>query len=99
MEIVFQDDSLDRLETDAEYDGGLPAAVVRSYRKRLQAIRAASDERDLYAIRSHRFKKLKGKKSHQHAMRLNNQWRLVVEIREGSPKNLIAVIAVEDYHR
>ena len=98
MEVEFRDDSLDRLETDSDSDGGFSEAVVRAYRKRLQAIRAASDERDLYAIRSHRLKKLKGKRAHQHSMRLNDQWRLVLEVKKSRPKNVIVVVAIEDYH-
>jgi len=32
-------------------------------------------------------------------MKLNDQWRLVFEIREHSPKNVIHVVAIEDYHK
>ena len=66
MEIAFDDESLDRLETDAGYSAGLGDATVRSYRKRVQQIRAAPDERVFYALRSLNFEKLKGTREGQY---------------------------------
>lgn len=65
---------------------------------RLQFIRVAPDERDFYAMRSLRFEKLKGNRSHQYSMRLNDQWRLILEVKPGQPKNTVVVVAIEDYH-
>jgi len=31
-------------------------------------------------------------------MRLNDQWRLIIEIKAATPKNIILVIDIEDYH-
>lgn len=73
-------------------------AVDRGYRKVLQAIRAAADERDLFALRGLRFEKLKGKRQHQHSMRLNDQWRLIVEIRGQGANKKIGIVGIEDYH-
>ena len=99
MKVRFKDDRLDRLETDAKYDAGFQQAVVAAYRKRLQLIRAAADERDFYQLKSLRFEKLKGNRAHQRSMRLNDQWRLILELEgEGRDKEVV-IIAVEDYHR
>ncbi len=98
METEFESDELDKLETDTNFTGGYAREIVKAFRKRMQAIRAAIDERDLYAIRGNRFEKLKGERSHQHSMRLNDQMRLVVEIVPGSHKNKIIIVAIEDYH-
>lgn len=98
MEIEFKNPDLDRLETDLKFDAGFGRDVVKAFRKRIQAIRAAMDERDLHAVRGNNLEKLKGSRSHQHSMRLNDQWRLIIEIKKASPKNLIIVISVEDYH-
>ena len=98
MEIEFKNPNLDRLETDVEFSAGFSQEIVRAFRKRVQLIRAALDERDLYAIRGNRFEKLKGNRAHQHSMRLNDQWRLIIEIKQASPKNIIVVIDIEDYH-
>ncbi len=99
MQVEFQDDDLDSLEIDPSSDGGLPRDVVRKFRQRMQAIRDAVDERDLYALRSWRFKKLRGARSHQRSIRLNKQWRLIVEVRESTPSNVMVIVAIEDYHK
>jgi proteic killer suppression protein len=77
MQVRFADPDLDLLETDPEYTGGYATEAVRGFRKVLQVIRAALDERDLYALRSLNFEKLKGDRVGQHSLRLNKQWRLV----------------------
>jgi toxin HigB-1 len=98
METEIENECLEQLETDIDFTGGFSPDVVKAFRKRMQLIRNAKDERDLYAIRGNRFEKLKGNRSHQHSMRLNDQMRLIVELRKGSPKNKIAIISIEDYH-
>lgn len=98
MDVEFANDDLSRLETDPRFTGGWPQAVVRGYRKAMQAIRAAVYEADLYALRGLRFHKLKGDRSHQHAMSINKQWRLIVEIEEQQKERKIKVIGIEDYH-
>lgn len=98
MNVEFATDELERLETDSEFDAGYAEPIVKAYRKRIQFIRAAEDERDLYAMRSNRFKKLKGNRSSQKSMRLNDQWRLILEVVEANPETKIRVVAIEDYH-
>ncbi len=98
METEFRDDDLDRLETDAAFNAGYAKDLVKAYRKRMQAIRAAIDERDLRAVKGNHFEKLQGDRSHQHSLRLNDKWRLIVEIKSGNPKNTIVVVGIEDYH-
>jgi proteic killer suppression protein len=73
MEVQFRDAKLDRLEIDPRYDGGFSHAVVTAFRKRMQMIRAADDERAFYQMKSLHFEKLQGSRSHQHSMRLNNR--------------------------
>lgn len=98
MEIEYRNPDLDRLETDTAFTAGFSQEIVRAFRKRIMAIRAAVDERDLSAIRGNNFEKLKGDRSHQYSMRLNKQWRLIIEIKKASPKNIILLIDIEDYH-
>ncbi len=98
MEVAFDDDDLDRLETDPKFSAGHGPGVDRGFRKVMQAIRAASDERDLYASRGLRFKKLEGNRSHQHSLRINKQWRLIVESRGEGQQKRIGIVGIEDYH-
>lgn len=98
MEVRFDDDELDRLETDANFDGGFAQAIVRAFRKRMQFIRAATDERDFYGMRSLHFEKLKGGRRHQYSMRLNDQWRLILEMEGKGNEKTLVIVAIEDYH-
>lgn len=98
MDVRFADDQLDRLETDPSFDMGLPEGVVKAYRKRLQTIRAAPDEREFYALKSLRFEKLKGSRQHQRSMRLNDQFRLVIEYEGDGRDKRVRIVGVEDYH-
>ena len=98
MEVEFDDDDLDRLETDANYTAGFAQEVVRAYRKKMQQIRAFRDERDFMALKSLHFEKLKGKRAARHSVRLNLQWRLVLEIRGDHPCKVVGIIEIVDYH-
>ena len=98
MDVTFADDRLDRLETDPAYTMGLSEALVKKYRMRMQSIRAARDERDFYAQVAMRYEKLKGKRKHQRSMRLNDQFRLILEITDEDEKR-IRIVGIEDYHR
>lgn len=99
MEVVFGNDDLDRLEIEGSFSAGLSQALVKAYRSKLNVIRQTIDERDLYAIKSLRYEKLQGKRRHQHSMRLNGQYRLIVELVEYNPKDkVVKIIEITDYH-
>ena len=98
MEVEFDDDDLDQLETNAQFTAGYSQEVVRAFRKRMQQIRAFRDERDFLAVRSLNFEKLKGNREGQHSIRLNLQWRLILEIRGDHPCKVIGIIEIVDYH-
>lgn len=98
MDVEFDDDDLDRLEVEARFTAGHSQDVVRAYRRRMQQIRGFSDERDLYALKSLHFEKLKGSREGQHSIRLNLQWRLILEIRGNHPCKVIGIVEIADYH-
>lgn len=98
MEIKFKDHVHDRLETDVSFTAGFSTSIVTMYRKRLQLIRASSDERALYALKSLHFEKLKGDRAGQYSMRLNDQWRLIIEFLTDSSGKAVVVIDIADYH-
>lgn len=98
MEAEFDSNDLDRLETDAAFTAGFGPEIVRGFRKAMGAVRAAHDERDLYASRGLRFEQLKGKRSHQHSLRINKQWRLIVELRGTGIQKRVGIVGIEDYH-
>ena len=98
MDVEFDDPDLRCLETDARFTGGFPQVIVSRFRKAMGLIRAALDERDLRSMRSWNFEKLKGKRQHQYSLRLNEQWRLIVELRGEAPRKRIGVVEIVDYH-
>ena len=73
MEIRFKEQKLDRLETDGAFDAGFSREIVRAYRKCLQIIRSASDERVFYNLKSLHFEKLKGDMGILERL-LNGEW-------------------------
>lgn len=65
---------------------------------RLQAIQAADDERAFYALKSLHFEKLKGDRVGQYSMRLNDQWRLILEFKKLPSGKVVVLLGIEDYH-
>lgn len=100
MEVDFEDELYRRLEVERDFNGGFAAEIVKAYRKRMQLIRAAPDERDFYALKSLHFEKLQGNREGQYSMRLNQQWRLVIRFVKKREKDskLVVIIEVVDYH-
>lgn len=98
MEVEFADADLDRLETDPTFTMGLSSALVRASRRRVQSIRAAPDERELYSQKSWHFEKLSGKRDHQRSVHLNGQFRLTIEFAGSGHGKRVRIIAIEDYH-
>lgn len=97
MELRFKDDELEKLDTEVG-DRGLPPEIVKLYRKRIGFLRAAQDERDLRAMKALRFEKLKGKRQHQRSLRLNDQWRLIVELKQEGRATVLVVVAIENHY-
>jgi len=98
MDIEFQDSELDRLPFDETYVGKWAPALVRAYRKRVNQIMQAPNQQVLYAFRSLRLKKLKGKMQGKHSMRINDQFRLIFRFAKKNGKNTAIIIKIEDYH-
>ena len=98
MEVSFADDDLEQIYIEASADGGFVPGLVTAYRKRIQFIYEAKDERDLRAWKSLHFEKLKGNRKHQHSIRLNDQYRLIIEFEGKADDKVVVIIEIEDYH-
>jgi len=97
MDVEYDDKQLQRMAEDKDFPSSADP-LVKSYRKRIQLIKNAPDERDFYALKSLHFEKLKGDRQHRYSMRLNEKWRLILELRGSAPNKKVAIIAIEDYH-
>jgi len=98
MEVEFKDNALDRLETDPRAPTTLPQPAVRAFWKRMQFIRSAVDERDFRQMKSLHFEKLKGARKSQYSMRLNDQYRLILEFKKERNTKTVSIVSIEDYH-
>lgn len=98
MQFEFENSELERLYRDPGYFGRWPDEVISKFRQRVGLIDDAQDERDFRELKSLHFEKLKGSRAHQHSLRLNAQWRLILELRRSDAGKLVVIISIEDYH-
>ena len=97
MDVQFDDDDLEKVETNDRATAGFSRAIVRAFRKRMQMIRTATDERDFYAMKSLHFERMRFRPD-TYSMRLNDQFRLMVELRSGPQGKTVVILGIEDYH-
>lgn len=98
VEVRFEDADLEEVEIDPTATAGHPPAIVKAFRKRIQFIRAAEDERAFYALKSLHYEKLKGDREGQRSMKLNDRWRLILRIEDSEKGKAVVVVEIADYH-
>jgi toxin HigB-1 len=69
-------------------------AIERSALRKLIMIDAAPDLQTLAALPGNRLERLKGDRRRQYAIRINDQWRICFEWREGHAYE----VEIVDYH-
>lgn len=72
--------------------------VIKGFFKVIDRIDSAADEGDLVAFQGMRYKPLYGDRKHQHSLRINDQWRVIVERQQAEDGTWLLVIDIEDYH-
>ena len=72
------------------------SGIQRAARLKLDRLEAAVSMRDLAALPGNRFEALKGDRSGQYSIRINDQWRICFEWTENAsgPSN----VQIVDYH-
>lgn len=65
--------------------------------KRVRTIEAATDERDLRALKSLHFEKLKGGKD-RYSMRLNDAWRLILTFEKDKDGKIVVIIEINNHY-
>ena len=98
MEVDHDDPDLALLESDGPTTAGHGDGVDRGFRKVMQVIRAAVDERDFYKHKSLHFEKLEEDPLGERSLRINKQWRLIVKLRGEAPNKRVGVLRIADYH-
>ena len=72
----------------------LPKDIQRTARRKLIYLDDAEDLQDLLAPPGNRLEKLKGKRSGQYSIRINDQWRICFEWVDNKARN----VEIVDYH-
>lgn len=99
MNVEFADKSLAQIETENAAQTGLPIAVIRSARKKIVILRAATDDRTLRNWKSLHYEKLKGDREGQRSIRVNDKYRIVFTLDDDASPQKATILAIEDYHR
>ena len=72
----------------------LPRDIQRTARRKLLYLNDAEDLQDLLAPPGNQLEKLKGDRSGQYSIRINDQWRICFEWSDGKAKK----VEIVDYH-
>jgi proteic killer suppression protein len=72
----------------------LPSEIQETARMKLVILDAAISINDLRVPPGNRLEELKGDRQEQHSIRINNQWRICFEWRNGDSYN----VEIVDYH-
>jgi toxin HigB-1 len=99
VRIEYSDETLRRMAEDPDFaPRQWSREVIRAYRKKIQLLGAAKDERDLRQLHGLRLKDLSGKRAGTSSIRLNNQYRLVLRFRTDPEGRVVIVLELVDYH-
>ncbi len=96
MRFIFADRKLQNLYVSGT--GRYPQDAIRAFFRVMANIDQASDERDLCSLKGLRYEKLLGDRKDQHSLRLNKQWRLIVERQEDASGAFLKIVEIVDYH-
>ena len=98
MRFEFKTKDLLLLYTEEKDRHRFPTGVVDSFFDAMAIIDSAATENDIRAFKSLHFEKLSGPRSGQYSLRLNKQFRLIIEIIKDIEGKLIWIIEIVDYH-
>lgn len=99
MRIAFDDDDLRALASQPGFHlHRYGADLERAFRKVIGLLDSASSQAELRNFKGLRLEQLKGDLSGFHSVRLNKQWRLILEFTKNEMEQQIIVIKIVDYH-
>lgn len=98
MKVRYGDEDLSLVETNQAHRLRLPVDVVQVARRRIRFLRQARDERDLYAMASLHYEKLSGDREGQRSIRVNKQWRIVLEIDRDCDPLEVVILEINNHY-
>ncbi|WP_313593204.1 type II toxin-antitoxin system RelE/ParE family toxin [Agrobacterium cavarae] len=87
-------DSMTEMVASGKAPKGFPADIVRSSVRKLTMIDVAHDLEDLRSPPGNRLEALKGNRTGQHSIRINDQWRICFVWKDGGAED----VEIVDYH-
>jgi proteic killer suppression protein len=72
----------------------LPVDIQRTARRKLLYLDSAEDLQDIQAVPGNRLERLKGDRTGQYSIRINDQWRICFAWSAGKSRN----VEIVDYH-
>lgn len=98
MKVRYEDEALSLVETNQAHRLRLPVQVVQAARRKIRLIRQAADERDLYAMASLHYEKLKGKMDGKRSIRVNDQWRIILTIDQDCVPLELVILEISNHY-
>jgi toxin HigB-1 len=98
LDIQFRRKKEEELYTHEKGAHKYPPGVVDAFFEAMTIIKAATDEREFYTVRSLRAKKLEGNRKGQWSVRLSKQLRLILVISPAEQGYCAEIIEIVDYH-
>ena len=97
MEFRFAESKLEKLYLSGKGAKQYPANVVRAFITKVRIIETANDERDLRALKSLHFEKLRGTRN-QYSIRLNEEWRLILRLEKNKDGKVVVIIDINRHY-
>lgn len=97
MRYRFDDKKLDQLYSHGTGSEQYPSGIAETFIRRVRAIEAATDERDLRALKSLHFEKLQGEKN-RFSIRLNKAWRLILTFEKDKDGKIVVIIEINNHY-
>ncbi|MDA8084893.1 MAG: type II toxin-antitoxin system RelE/ParE family toxin [Nitrospiraceae bacterium] len=97
MRFRFGDKSLEMLFRAGAGREKYPRGVVDMFLRRVRSIEAATDERDLRALKSLHFEKLQGQRD-RYSIRLNEAWRLILTFEKDDQGKIVVIIEMNRHY-
>jgi len=97
VKLRFGTKRLEGLYCGTREQGTYPRDVVDAFFRRITSIKSAVDMRDLWALKGARLEKLRRQRN-LYSMRLNVQWRLILEFEEAGQGTTVVVKSISKHY-
>lgn len=98
MKLRFSTRKLERLYTRGAGARGYAEGIIDSFLSRVRTIEQAKDERDLRALASLHFEKLRGKYAGCYSVRLRDRWRLILRIVTEEERKIVLIDEISQHY-